>query len=243
MPLRPGAFPQGSDLQLYRRFAFGNLLELNVLDTRQYRTDQPCGDELKPRCSEAFVPQATLTGTKQERWLFRNLTRSRSRWNVLAQQVMFAQFDFDPRPTSELFNMDQWDGYVAARQRLLQFLQSRQPSNPIVLTGDIHSSWVHDLKADFNNPNSATLGTEFVGTSITSDFPQAFIAPVTAALPANPHTKFFDGAFRGYVRCEVTPQQWQTDFRVVSTILAPDAPVSTLASFVIPDGQPGAQRI
>ncbi|MBD2097528.1 alkaline phosphatase [Trichocoleus sp. FACHB-591] len=243
MPLRPTAFPKGPDLQLYRRFAFGDLLEFNVLDTRQYRTDQPCGDELKPRCPEAFATQATLTGLKQEQWLYRNLTRSRSRWNVLAQQVMLAQFDFDPRPTSELFNMDQWDGYVAARQRLFQFLQNRQPSNPVVLTGDIHSSWVHDLKADFNNPNSATLGTEFVGTSITSDFPQTFIAPVTAALPANPHTKFFDGAFRGYVRCEVTPQQWQTDFRVVSTILAPDATVSTLASFVVQNGQPGAQRI
>lgn len=84
------------------------------------------------------------------------------------------------------------------------FLDQRQPANPVVITGDIHSSWVHDLKADFSNPDSRTVGTEFVGTSITSDFPAQFIAPVTAALTDNPHTKFFDGAFRGYVRCNLT---------------------------------------
>jgi alkaline phosphatase D len=112
-----------------------------------------------------------------------------------------------------------------------------------VITGDIHSSWVHDLKADFNNPASATVGTEFVGTSISSDFPAQFIAPVTAALADNPHTKFFDAAFRGYVRCNLTYDSWQSDYRVVSTILDPNASISTLASFVVENGQPGAVRV
>ncbi len=242
MPLRSFATPSGPDMQIYRRLTFGNLAEINVLDTRQYRSDQPCGDGLGPRCPEALAPNATMTGSKQEQWLFDGLSRSGSRWNIIAQQTMVAQYDFDPQPDSDLFNLDQWDGYVAARNRLLDFLQQRQPSNPVVITGDIHSSWVHDLKADFNNPSSATVGTEFVGTSISSDFPAQFIAPVTAALPANPHTKFFDGAFRGYVRCRLTGDRWQSDYRVVSSILDPDAPVSTLAAFVVEDGQPGAQR-
>jgi alkaline phosphatase D len=243
MPLRSFARPVGPDMQLYRRFTFGNLAEVNVLDTRQYRSDQPCGDGLGPRCDQALAATATMTGTEQERWLFEGLSQSRSRWNVIAQQTMLAQYNFDPRPgSSGAFNLDQWDGYVAARDRLLNFLQQRQPSNPVVITGDIHSSWVHDLKADFNNPSSATVGTEFVGTSISSDFPAQFIAPVTAALPGNPHTKFFDGAFRGYVRCNLNGDRWQSDYRVVSTILEPDAPISTLASFVVENGQPGAQR-
>ena len=204
-------------MQLYRRFAFGDLAQFNVLDTRQYRTDQPCGDGIKPRCEEAFDPNATMTGQEQERWLFQGLRQSKARWNVIA--------------------------YVAARDRLLQFLEKQQPSNPVVITGDIHSSWVHDLKTDFDNPNSKTVGTEFVGTSISSDFPTQFIAPVTAALSDNPHTKFFDGAFRGYVRCHLTRDRWQSDFRTVSTILDPNAPVSTLASFVVEDGKPGAQPV
>lgn len=242
MPLRSFAMPNGPDMQLYRRLTFGDLAEINVLDTRQYRTDQPCNDGIKPRCAEAFDPAATMTGAAQEQWLFQGLDQSPSRWNIIAQQTMLAEYDFDARPGIEAFNMDQWDGYVAARDRLLNFLQTRRPSNPVVITGDIHSNWVHDLKVDFSNPASPTVGTEFVGTSISSDFPAQFIAPVTAALADNPHTKFFDGAFRGYVRCNLTRDRWQSDFRVVSTILDPNAPISTLASFVVQNGQPGAQR-
>lgn len=243
MPLRSSALPQGPNAQLYRRLTFGDLAEFNVLDTRQYRTDQPCGDGLNVRCPQAFDPAATMTGQEQEQWLFQGLSNSQARWNVIAQQTMLAEYDFDARPGIEVFNLDQWDGYVAARNRLLGFLQQRQPSNPVVLTGDIHSSWVHDLKVDFSNPASATVGTEFVGTSISSDFPAQFIAPVTAALRDNPHTKFFDGAFRGYVRCNLTRDRWQSDYRVVSSILDPNASISTLASFVVQNGQPGAQRL
>jgi alkaline phosphatase D len=240
MPLRRSLLPKGPDLLLYRRLTFGNLAEFNVLDTRQYRTNQPCDDGLKPRCPKAFDPNATMTGSKQEKWLRKGLDQSRSRWNVIAQQTMLAQYNFNSSPGLGVFNLDQWDGYVAARNRLLSFLNQRQPSNPVVISGDIHSSWVHDLKLDFNNPNSATVGTEFVGTSISSDFPTQFIAPAQAALTNNPHTKFFDGAFRGYVRCKLTPQRWQSDYRVVSSIVDLNASVKTLASFTVQNGKPGA---
>jgi len=138
MPLRRSSLPKGADMQLYRRFTFGNLAEFNVLDTRQYRSDQPCDDGLKPRCQEAFDPNATMTGLQQERWLLQGLARSQARWNVIAQQTMLAEYDFDGRPEAEVFNVDQWDGYVAARERLLNFLDKRKPSNPVVITGDIH---------------------------------------------------------------------------------------------------------
>jgi alkaline phosphatase D len=243
MPLRRFSLPKGLDMQLYRRFTFGDLAEFNVLDTRQYRTDQPCNDGLKPRCAQAFAPEATMTGKEQEQWLLKGLDKSSARWNVIAQQLIFAEYDFDPRPNSGVFNMDQWDGYVAARNRIITFLAQRQPSNPVVITGDIHSSWVNDLKVDFKNPDSATVGTEFVGTSITSDFSTDFIPPIKAALSDNPHTKFFDGAYRGYVRCNLTRDRWQSDYRIVSTITEENASVSTLASFVVENGKPGAQKI
>ena len=244
MPLRRFSLPQKADMRLYRRLSFGKLAEFNILDTRQYRTDQPCGDGFKPsRCAEAFDPNATMAGQNQEQWLFQNLDKSQAQWNVIAQQTMLAKYDFDARPESKLFNLDQWDGYVEARNRLLGFLDQRQPSNPVVITGDIHSSWVHDIKKNFSNPNSRTIATEFVGTSISSDFPAQSIAPVAAALADNPHTKFFDGTFRGYVRCQVSHKFWQSNYRIVNTVLTPNATISTLASFVVEDGQPGARPI
>lgn len=246
MPLRATSMPNGPFLQLFRRLSFGNLVTFNVLDTRQYRTDQPCGDTFGPRCEESFDFRATMTGRQQERWLFSGLNRSTTRWNVMAQQTMFSQFDFGNTPflPGDFFNADQWDGYVVQRQRLTRFLQSRKPSNPVVLTGDIHSSWVHDIKLNFDNPDSETLATEFVCTSISSSFggdEAQTNALVAAAVPGNPHTKFFDGLNRGYIRCTVTPASWQSDYRAVSTIREMTADVSTLASFVVEDGQPGAQ--
>lgn len=186
-----------------------------------------------------------MTGDEQEEWLLRGLTRSDARWNVLAQQTIFAEVDFNPAPGSVgpagLFNVDQWDGYVAQRRRLTEFLATQKPSNPVIITGDIHSSWVNDVKLDYDDASSAAVATELVGTSISSDFPVAFIRPVQAALPDNPHIKFFDGQFRGYVLNRVTRREWRADFRAVASVDVPDAPVSTLRSFVIENGVAGAQ--
>jgi alkaline phosphatase D len=242
LPLRRFSIPKGPDMQLYRRLTFGDLAEFDVLDTRQYRTDQPCGDGVKPRCAEAFDPDATILGAEQERWLFDNLARSQARWNIITQQVMVAQLDRQAGPEQE-YSMDKWDGYVAERERLFDFIQKHQPSNPVVITGDIHSNWVADLKTDFDNPNSKTIGTEFVGTSISSGGDGVDVTPQTEAiLTQNPHIKFFNSQ-RGYVRCELTPARWQSDYRVVAAVTTPDAPISTRASFVVENGRPGAQRV
>lgn len=251
MPLRRSSMPRGPDMRIYRRFAWGDLAEISLLDTRQYRTDQPCGDGLKGRCPAALSESQTMTGPEQERWLLDGLGRSRARWNVIAQQTILAEYDFNsaPRegPGRELFNMDQWDGYVAARNRILGYIEKRRPGNPVVITGDIHSSWAFDLKADFDREEGRTVGTEFVGTSISSSFPQVFIAPVEAALPDNPHTKFFDGANRGYVVCDLNQDRWETTFKGVPTapgnggVFVRDAPAFTVARFVVENGQPGPQ--
>jgi alkaline phosphatase D len=241
MPLRRSSLPRGTALQLYRRLNFGTLASFSILDTRQYRTDQPNDDGLKPRSAAVLDPNATLMGPAQERWLLEGLGASQARWNLIAQQVMMAQFDWQAGQ-GQVFNMDQWDGYLAARQRLLGYIATRKPSNPVVLTGDIHSSWVHDLKVDFDQPQSATVGTELITTSISADFPQNFIAPVTAALADNPHAKFFDGANRGYVRATMTPDKLTAEFQAVSSIKEPTATTRTLATFVVENGRAGAQR-
>lgn len=242
MPLRRFSIPRGPDMQLYRRLTFGNLVEFNVLDTRQYRTDQPCNDGTKPRCPEVFDPNATLTGSEQERWLFDGLNRSQARWNILAQQVMMGQVDRTPGP-EQTFPMDQWAGYVVQRNRILRFFQESKIANPVVLTGDIHTNWVSDLKTDFDNPDSPVVGTEFVGTSISSGGNGSDSSPtVEAYLPENPWIKFYN-AQRGYVRCDITPTRWQSDYRVMSAVTTLDGTISTRASFIVEDGQPGARQV
>jgi alkaline phosphatase D len=238
MPLRRSSLPRGSDMRLYRRLQFGDLAEFNVLDTRQYRTDQPCGDGSKPLCPEALNPQATMMGSEQEQWLFNNLDRSKALWNVIAQQVMIARWD-SAAGIDKRLSMDKWGAYPAALNRFLNFLQKRKPSNPVALTGDIHSNWVADIKTDFDDPGSAVVATEFVGTSITSGGDGMDMRPdVERQMGENPHIKFFNGQ-RGYVRCDVNPKRWQTDYRIVAAVTKPDEPVSTRASFIVESGRPG----
>lgn len=183
-----------------------------------------------------------MLGSEQERWFLDGLRRSRARWNIMAQQVMLAKVDRRAGP-EQAYAMDQWSGYEAPRNRILKFLHERRPSNPVVLTGDIHSNWVADLKLDFADPKSPTVGTEFVGTSITSGGNGADTLPaVEAYLPDNPHVRFYNNQ-RGYVRCLLTPDRWQTDYRVVAAVETPGSDVKTRATFIVENGRPGAQRL
>jgi alkaline phosphatase D len=240
MPLRPFSKPEGPDMQLFRRLEFGKLATFHVLDTRQYRTDQPCGDGTKERCAEVFDPEATILGDRQEEWLYRGLDRSSATWNIMAQQVPVGQRDFEPG-VGQRFSMDKWDAYLADRNRLLNFLEKRKPSNPVVLTGDVHSNWAMELKADFDKPESATVGSEFICTSISSGGDGADTNPnVEAYLPDNPHIKFYNGQ-RGYVRCTLTPASWQTDYMVMSEVTTPNGTISKRASFLVENGNPQIQ--
>ena len=240
MPLRRASLPRGSSLQLFRRFSYGTLASFFVLDTRQFRSDQPCGDGVKPACRAVFDEKATLLGDEQERWLFDGFSGSKTRWNVIPQQVMVAPADRAEGP-DQIFAMDQWGGYDAGRTRLMKFLAQRRPLNPVVLTGDIHSNWVNDLKVDFFDPKSPVVATEFVGSSITSggdgaDQP----ANHSTILADNPFVKFHNTQ-RGYVSCEITPKAMRADYQIVEYVSRPDAPRQTRASFVVEDGRPGAQ--
>lgn len=241
MPLRASAVPRGPHMQLYRKFSFGRLAEFLVLDTRQYRTDQPHDGEKHEIDEKAMSPQATMLGRKQWNWLQGALLQSPAHWNVLAQQVMMAMVSLiagqPPR-----YSMDKWPGYAHERERLLQFLAERRIANPVVLTGDIHSNWVNDLRVDDRQPELPVVATEFVGTSISSDGNGAETPARTAAVAAeNPCVRFHNGE-RGYVRCIVTPEAWRSDYRVVPEILRPGGPILTRASFVVESGRPGAVR-
>lgn len=136
---------------------------------------------------------------------------------------------------------DAWDGYPAARDRISAAFARPAVSNPIVLSGDVHSSWANDLLADYREPESQVVGTEFVGTSITSGGDGTDQRDETAdVLAENPHIRFFNGQ-RGYARCRVTEQEWRTDYRVVPYVSRKGAGISTRASFTVLDGKPGLE--
>lgn len=240
-PMRKSSMPHNASAQMYRQFQYGTLASFFVLDTRQFRDDQPCDDGTKPLCAAALEPTRTIMGPTQKQWLYNGLDRSRTAWNVIPQQVMMGAVDQggggEPR-----YSMDQWPGYFPELMDVMGFLERRKPANPVVLTGDIHSNWVNDLKADFRKPQSATVGTELVVTSISSggdgsDFPQR----MTNTMNRNPFVKFYNGQ-RGYVSCVLTAKGLQADYKVVDKATLETATVTTKASFHIESGKPGAEK-
>jgi alkaline phosphatase D len=251
MPLRRSSMPVGPSLQLYRRLAFGSLLQLDVLDTRQHRTPQPCGDRFVLRCDGARDPEATILGTAQERWLLDGLKADVATWNVLANQVPFVpatrRVSADAREWngtgSPALSMDKWDGYAVQRQRVHAHVRDARIANPVIITGDVHVSWVADLPERLDDLASRPIGTEFVGTSISSAGNGAAVTPVgNGMLSDNPHLHFFNGQ-RGYCHCRVTPTAFTTAYRVVPFVDRPDAPVSTAAAFTIEAGRAGVRRL
>lgn len=241
MPLRRSTMPRGPDMMLYRALDFGQLARIHVLDGRQYRSDQSCGDRRQAPCADWDRDDRTMLGASQERWLARGLMRPGAMWHALAQQVMMMPIDLDPGP-GEAYNMDSWSGYPAARRRLTSLVETRRVANVVTLTGDVHANYAGEVPADARRPEGPHVMVEYVGTSISSDgegmdmFPQ-----VRAAMPENPWLKFHN-ARRGYVRCEVTPDAWRADYRVVPTIRVAETPISTVASFVTPTGRSVVER-
>lgn len=242
MPLRRSARPVGPDLPLYRRLDYGTLATFHVLDTRQYRTDQPAGPRRQSPGSQVLDPTATMLGAGQRRWLFDGLASSRAQWNIIAQQVIMAQVDVSTAGPGPIVDVDKWAGYEHERREILRFLRDRRIANPVVITGDIHSNWANELAADFDDPATPPVAVEFVGTSISSgghgvDQPKH----LEALLARNPVVKFHNNE-RGYVRCEVTPEEWRTDFRTVPDITRRGGPLRTRASFRVAAGQSRLQR-
>ena len=242
MPLRRAHLPAGPDMLLYRDLEFGRLAAFNVLDTRQYRTDQPLGDGRQTPTDALLDPKGTILGERQREWLFDRLERSKATWNILAQQVMMAKVDLEPDPLVK-HSMDQWPGYEYERRRVLSHFAEKRVRNPVVLTGDIHTNFANELIADFDRLDSRNVGVEFVGTSISSGG-DGLAEPTTQKhlLPENPFLKFHNRE-RGYVQCEVTPKQWRTNYKTVPYVSRRGAPLQTRASLVVEDGRPVLERV
>jgi alkaline phosphatase D len=243
MPLRPSrCLADGSAMRIYDRYGFGDLISFSMLDGRQYRSREACyappygGGHVvtAQQCPELIDPARSMLGAAQEAWLYDGLAQSRARWNIIGQTVLMAPLH-DNHPGTEAHEWTEaWDGYPAARTRLLDHIATSGVANPVVLSGDNHAFWANELKRE---ADGATIATEFVGTSITSYGPPYEM--VAKWLPENPQVKFFESRKRGYTSVEVNADRMVTRFQAISDAADPDATVSTLATFVIEDGRKG----
>lgn len=232
MPVRGAMFPRQSPIAMNRRFRFGDLAAVNVLDTRTFRSDQPCNDGFQTACAGIADPKAAVLGAAQESWLDTNLGRKDAIWNCLAQQVMMMPLDrrryADEK--EKILNMDSWAGYEAPRTRLMSRLA--KVDNAIVLTGDEHQNFA-GLLYDRDKP----VAQECVITSISSGGDGQDVRPGSDKMLANnPQLKFINDQ-RGYGICDVTREAWNTHFMVIDKVSQPGGSISRRATATVPRGE------
>jgi alkaline phosphatase D len=253
MPLRASVLTRafaglgsGAEMRIYSSVRFGTLASFYLLDDRQYRDPQACtrlgkagSSTVNPAtCTDLWDEERTLLGTPQERWLDDAFAHGSKGWNILGQQTLFGQRDFSTGSGQSFWN-DGWDGYPAARARMIESMRRNALANPVLLGGDVHQNWVGHVKADYAETASPAIGVEFCGTSITA---RSDGGQVGKQLARNPHFIFADAEHRGYGVVEFTPKRLTTSLRAVNDVTRRDTGVETLAKFSVEAGRPVIER-
>ena len=250
MPLRLAqqGQPVFAAFRLFQRYDWGRLARIHMLDDRQYRATHAChpaGSVLRRDCAELRDPGRTMLGGEQEAWLAAGLGSSNARWNLIGQQTLMAQSTQTRivKPGDGRFWTDGWDGYPAARRRLLDAMQKSGAANPLVLSGDVHTFFAAELRSDFDKPASSAnpvIATEFCGTSVTSSSrPQQRTLDY---VDMNPHIKYGRSDKRGFMLMEVTPATTTAHFVGLDDVHDAGTAAAAVASFVVNAGRPGLTR-
>ncbi|HCA84436.1 MAG TPA: alkaline phosphatase, partial [Streptomyces sp.] len=246
----------------YRRLRFGRLADLHLLDLRSFRSQQTSLGN-----GEVDDPDRTITGRAQLDWLKSGLVSSDTSWKLVGTSVMISPVAFGSVPAHLLgplgellglpreglaLNVDQWDGYTDDRRELLAALHGRSVRNTVFLTGDIHMAWANDVPVRAATyPLSASVATEFVVTSVTSDNlddllrvpPQTVSGAATLAIrTANRHVKWVDMDSHGYGVLDVTAERTQMDYYAVSDRTDRDATARWIRSYRTLSGSQRVRR-
>ena len=247
-PLPKAVRPSDGALRVYGHLDWGRQARFLLLDDRQHRDPQVCPPEGRGgsntvrvrECPALLDPSRSLLGAAQERWLADHWSLQH-RWNLVAQQTLMARMTWeDPAVGGGRYWTDGWDGYPAARQRLLGSAAARRTPGVVVLGGDVHANYVADLRADFDDERSPVVASEFCGTSISSR--GLAQARLDAALPLNPHIHWGRSDQRGTVRFELQRHDLSAELRVVDDPADPASPVQTAARFRVDARRPGVVR-
>ena len=238
MPIRPSLWRSRPAPRLFRGLTWGDLASLSVLDTRQYRSAPPCSPPEVARntpltsCADVDRPDRSIMGPAQEAWLAHQLATERRPWTLVAQQVFFAPLALDG--DGRRFFSDQWDGYAANRARLLDQFAGPNVRNPVVLSGDVHSFWVNELRRN-GRPGSAPVGTEIVTSALAAASPPA--GRFGDAIANNPHIKFSDVKNSGYALLDIRHKTLTGEVRAIGDCTSRDASVTTIARLNIEAGE------
>ncbi|KAJ3937067.1 MAG: PhoD-like phosphatase-domain-containing protein [Lentinula lateritia] len=222
-------------LRIWRNFEIGKLLDLTMLDTRQYDRDITDLYYNTVINTLAAYPNRSLMGIEQEKWFFNTLSQSQDRgaaWRVVG------------------VGFDAWDGYRANRERVLGYLYENKINNTIVLSGDSHANWASDLA----HPNDSTtydpltgqgaIGVEFAGTAVTSD--SSFgtdISPAAADVKsqqyvaANLDLQWSEGSYRGFFTLVIGPEVLNATYYAMKNITFANLDGFASANFVVKAGE------
>jgi alkaline phosphatase/alkaline phosphatase D len=236
MPVRLAA-----DGRIYRRLRYGTLFELSMLDLRTYRSQQTCGTDVDDA-------DRTITGADQLSWLVDGLVNADTTWKIVGNPVMISRLDVGTLPAWLLgpladligvpqngyaINADQWDGYNADRERLVDALRAHATKNVVFITGDIHTSWANELTTrDTGASNPAAA--EFVVPSVTSDnindylgtSPGGPLSLLAASLirATNQHVKWVELDGHGFGVLEITASRCRMDWYHLADRTKKDSP-------------------
>jgi alkaline phosphatase D len=232
--------PRGSAMRIHGTLDWGGVARIHVLDDRQYRSPQACqppghagSRTVGPDCAARLDPGRSMLGAEQEAWLAQSMRGSRARWNLLAQQTLMGPADSVTGPAEGWWN-DGWDGYPAARRRLLESVRASGAANPLALGGDVHAFYAGELHEDFDRPSARAAMLEFVGGAITSQtWSQARIDAVVAE---NPNLRYGEGRHRGYARMDLDLRRARIDMRGIDDPADPATGCRTLRGFEVAAG-------
>jgi alkaline phosphatase D len=251
MPVRGYDAPGDNHFDLRRRIDVGNLMQISLLDGRQFREKREiCENNDYPtygfgnyreRCERVFDKERTMLGEDQEQWLTKNLVENTSRWNVIASPGPFHPFSYQ-HDGKDLRYIGAWDIYPANRARVAEALEASEIGHPLILSGDVHSFWAVD-GGNTKDPGERFPVVEFVASSISANWPEPLAKPVTENLPHNPQVRFYEPDKRGYVLHDVTEAEWKTTFRAVQDVEDERSDAADIATFVVRMGEPGFERI
>jgi alkaline phosphatase D len=236
MPLRRASFPRDGHLQLYRRARYGRLMDLHLLDTRQYRSKQV--EDMRQR-AQIESPARSILGATQERWLFDGLADAAPRWHTIAHQVALGNYVRE-KDGQRIASDDQWSNYLSSRRRLLAHIQRVGFGNVVTTCGDAHRHYASDLVQD--NAESGIVSSEFLATSVTSGSDGLGVDAIAEnTLRHSPHLKATTDK-RGYVLCDVTRDAWIGDMKTLDQVMQPNGELRSWKRYAVAHGKPGLQE-
>ncbi|MDL5047360.1 alkaline phosphatase D family protein [Oscillatoria amoena NRMC-F 0135] len=210
----------------YRSFSFGQLAKLIMLDERLEGRDEP------PATPDDAQQQRSMLGEEQLNWLFENL-KTDAHWKVIGNQVIFSDIDLRAVYPKMPRNLDAWDGYLAEKNTIKQFILQNKLKDIVFITGDTHAAWGIEVATDVGktyNPKTSAgaFAIEFGTTSVSSANDNEYRSTDTVRLMEqtllanNPHIKYLNDRDHGYLILTLTPDNARAEYFSVETLRQPD---------------------